>query len=246
MLAVLTSASYDVRILPAFVEHYARLGAEVVFVMVLELTEGLFDETERVGLRCKLPVQCYKAAARWQKSKLEGENKNELRRQVRLTPQDWYVPADLDEFIRFDESLPTLIEKMSTGEFGYAKGTFVDRTTVDGTLTEYNQNIPISEQYPRQSRIGYEVTGMTDTKVVLARGHLAVSSGHHCIVDESYKKYPKDFSIDHYAWRMGRLEALQRRLVNYRALGIKCDGLIRMLDYIEDNEGKVAPCPSTT
>jgi len=246
MLTVLTSASYDVEILPAFAQHYARLGVESIHISVLELVPGLMRRTNYISTLCPIPVKIYPASKQWVRTKLEAQNKGELRAKVGLTKADWYVPADLDEFIDFEIPIPELINEMlgdnpkdSRSGYGYAKGTFCDRVSHDGLLTAYNPQIPIWKQYSRKTNITRDIMKSNDKKVVLARGHLDVCSGHHHIFDESYKKYPKDFTIDHFAWRQGRLEVLQRRLENYTKLGIKCDSLNRIIDYLTTMHIKV-------
>lgn len=240
MLVVLTSASYCVEILPAFAKHYASLGAETIYISVLELVPGLLDKTNEVASRCAIPVRVYPASARWQKTKLEAQNKSELRIRVGLKMADWYVPADLDEFIDFKRPILEVADEMTSGGYGYATGTFSDRVSEDGSLSIYDPSKSLWDQYPRRAPVTKDLMQSKDMKVVLARGHLAVCSGHHFIVDESYKKYPTDFTIDHFAWRAGRREAMQRRLENYTKLGIKCEPLNRILDHLTENNGKLS------
>jgi len=239
MFVVLTSASYCVEILPAFVKHYSALGAEAVYISVLELVPGLLDRTTQVAESCPIPVKVYPASQRWQKTKLEAQNKSELRIMVGLKMMDWYVPADLDEFIDFKKPIPEVAMDLTAGGYGYAMGTFSDRVSEDGSLSSYDPEKSLWDQYPRRVPVTKDLMQSKDMKVVLAQGHLAVCSGHHFIVDESYKKYPTDFTINHFAWRAGRREALQRRLDNYNKLGIKCESLNRILDHLAANNGKL-------
>lgn len=236
MLAVLTSASYDVAILPAFAKFYHGLGADCIFISVLELVPGLYEKTKEVSQSCPIPIHVRPASDRWRLTGLEAQNKSELRSVARLTQHDWYVPADLDEFINFDDMIPNVIAKLNAGGFGYAMGTFRDRFSPDGSLTEYDPSKSLLEQYPIITYVTRDIMGTNDRKVVLASGHLAVLSGHHYIADEYYKKYPKDFYIDHFAWRKGRLEAMKRRLNNYTKWKIDCSPLTRMIEYLSEKQ----------
>jgi hypothetical protein len=240
MIAVLTSVSYDATILPAFVKYYAGLGAEVVFVTVLELKPNLLEETKSIATGMPIPVHIYPANERWVRTQLESQNKNELRAQIGLRQTDWYVPADLDEFIDFQLPLRDTIAQLQKGNYGYAMGTLIDRMSSDGTLTEYDPSKSLWEQYPLKEHITRDIMQSNHRKVVLARGHLAVSSGHHLIVDESHKKFPQEFMINHFAWRAGRREALQRRFDNYSRLGIVSASLNRMLTHLAANEGRIS------
>lgn len=240
MIAVLTSVSYDAAIIPAFVKYYASLGAEAVFVTVLELKPNLLEEAKGIAASMTTPVHVYPANERWVRTQLESQNKNELRAMIGLRQTDWYVPADLDEFIDFELPLRDTIAQLQKGNYGYAMGELVDRVSSDGTLSEYDPSKSLWEQYPLKEHITRDIMKSNHRKVVLARGHLAVSSGHHMIVDESHKKFPQELAINHFAWRAGRREALKRRFDNYCRLGIVSDSLNRMLEHLVTNNGKLS------
>lgn len=241
MRIVLTSASYDVAILPEFVRHYAKLGMESIHVAVLELKPGLMQEVRDVGATCCLPVHVHPAHPRWVTTKLEAQNKDELRLRLFLKPDDWYIPADLDEFVDFGESVPSLLSRMQG--HGYAMGGFIDRVSADGSISQYDPTLSIWDQYPVETHITRDVMRIDHRKVVLARGHLGVSSGHHRIRQEEHRCLPAEFPIHHFAWRAGRMEALLARKQNYERLGIDCAPLVRIMDYVAMNRGKLLAQP---
>jgi hypothetical protein len=239
VIVVLTCLTYDAAILPQFVEHYARLGADAVHVAVLELTEGVLEKAQSLTSNSSMPVMYHKVGQRWQDSRIEGVVKTELRSSLKMLRSDWYVPADLDEFVDFDCDLPNLARQCVSSD--YVMGQFIDRVSMYGELTEYDPTRNIEDQYPIPCSIVRDLMGLDDRKVVFCRGCYSVSAGHHRIIDESRKKFEREFRIDHYAWRKGKIEQLKARVDNYRHLHDKGNfaPFERFFRHIKNNDGRL-------
>lgn len=206
MIVVLTSLTHDAALLPQFVEHYFQLGAEQIHCSVLELVPNLRRRAiDLVGEQ----VVFHDARAAAQENRIEGWSKHFLRVDLGLDLDDWYVPADIDEFVDFGANLHELTASMQAED--YAMGRFVDRVATSGKLTKFDRKLSLAEQYPRRTSLTRELLKLDDRKVVLCRGGFSVGPGHHRMVDESRRRSEREFDIDHYAWREGRIAALERR-----------------------------------
>ena len=60
-------------------------------------------------------------------------NEEEVRRAV-AGPDDWVVPADLDELNQYPLPLPELVRLLAAGGYTHVTGTLVDRLAADGAL----------------------------------------------------------------------------------------------------------------
>lgn len=216
MIAVVTSCSYDAAILPHFLRHYEP-HADLVFVAVNELVPGVRRDVEERARPWGSWVRIIEASDRWRRTGIEGNNKEESRRLIGLTASDWMVPADLDEFHRFPARAADMADEASREGWEWAAGWFVDRVAASGLLEPMTDGIPLSEQYPLELRVTRDVVLGAAEKVVLVRGDVPVTSGHHTPRRFTRPRRPEKIPIDHYKWRAGLLEALERRVRIYES-----------------------------
>ena len=242
-IRVLTALSYSAEFLPQFAEHYAAAGAESIECTVLELVEGVEARALELTRGASIPVNFHPATKHWQETKIEGINKAELMASLGVDHVDATVFADLDEFHNFERPLPALIADMNASGYRYAMGRFVDRISESGELTAFDPKCRLDSQYPRGAHITRDICQIDDRKVVLALGHWTqtrVTSGHHRMIDESLPKYPHEFTIAHYAWYAGRLEAIERRVKNYEIVknGQGYMPAVRLFKHLAQNGGR--------
>ena len=56
MLIVATSLAYSAELLPQFAEHYRRLGADRIGLLILTRTPAIIDTTIQLARHCALPI----------------------------------------------------------------------------------------------------------------------------------------------------------------------------------------------
>lgn len=128
---------------------------------------------------------------------ISGYRDNELLlhfRDTYLNLNDWYIPADLDEFHWF----PGLANFGSLlGNFDYIRSKFVDRIALDGKIREINMEKTLDSQFPLAGNITEKLCGGCLDKVVLARKSVDTNSGHHYCAGR-----PAMFSLvtHHFKW----------------------------------------------
>lgn len=239
-LRVLTSISYDAKLLPHFVAHYRALGVEAFAIAVHEQRPGLRGEIEELARPLGAGIELLPVSERQQRTGVEGWNKEELRQRIAM-PGDWLIPADLDEFIQFPAPLPQLIAQMEESGTTHVMGEFRDRIASDGRLTETTAEPALWEQYPLECDFSARLVRCLCTKVVLCRGDCALGSGHHFVTNGARALRGPGVVVHHFKWRAGLLEALARRVEIYRRERVSWVGESeRVLAYFA-RHGRIVP-----
>ena len=237
---VLTSVSYDCALLPHFVGYYRGLGVEAFAVTVHEQVPEVWRQTARTAAALGGEIALLPASAWQQRTGVEGANKEDLRQRV-ARPEDWLIPADLDEFIQFPTPLPELIAEMNHSGADYLTGRFRDRIARDGQLAPMKDQPTLWEQYPLECEFSARLVQCLCTKVVLCRGNCALGSGHHFVVSAARELTGRSAAVHHFKWRAGLLEALRRRAEIPRREGVPWAGESeRVLAYFA-REGRIVP-----
>jgi hypothetical protein len=239
MLIVASSLVYSAELLPQFAEHYRRLGADRIGLLILTRTPAIIDTTIQLARHCALPID-FIAPQQFDPAIDAPETypPSQVQLYYRLGPEDWVIPADLDEFLSVD--LEQFDQMRATSDYGY--GSLIDRVAADGTLRAFDASESLAMQYPLSAPISPEL-GFFCRKVTAFRGNLRVNAGHHTVLRDECRRSPIDLTINHYCWRAGRIEALEAR---YRHLD-KCNARydrqpwIRLLRQLRRSNGIVWP-----
>lgn len=242
MICVLTSMAYAPELLPQFADHYYQLEVDEIHCLVHGPKADEVLERAQALVSAK-SITFHQTNARWRNSPIEAINKDELRLKLRLNQSDWYIPADLDEFVSFYPvekalAVEALTAVMTERNYQYSSGKFIDKVSATGELTVFDPKQSLQSQYPQTTHITRDIMKLDDKKVVLCRGSRAVSSGHHRIVDGTLKEWPELFTIDHYAWRSTRLTMLDQRYANYPP-GVLHEPLERLKTHLNSNQGRL-------
>lgn len=240
MIHVITCISYDADLLPHFVEYYRSLGIDSFIVAVDERSEGILARTQEIAATLPARIQIVPASERQRLTGLEGNNKEETRARF-IAPEDWIIPADLDEFIRFPAPVADLVQEMIEADATFIMGYFVDRTAVNGILAQTERTPSIWEQYPLEGPVSELLVACWCHKIILCRGDCELSSGHHNVIRPTRPLFSRQGTIYHFKWRAGILEAVKRRLDLYKKAGIgPYTDSERIIEYFEKN-GRLIP-----
>jgi hypothetical protein len=240
MLTVVTIISYDNTLLKHFVNYYHSLGVESFIIAIDERTPTIWSSTQEIAATIPVQIKLVPASERQRLTGLEKNNKEEIREKY-LSRDDWFIPADLDEFIQFPASIPQLINEMVKEGATFINGAFSDRLSSTGVLTQTEESPSIWEQYPLEAEVSAKLVRCWCTKVTLARGDCILTSGHHNVIAPCKPLVARKCTIHHFKWRHGLKEALERRIVTYKAQKIaNYSESEHIISYLKKNE-RIAP-----
>ena len=209
-------------------------------IAIDERVPGIWKKTEEIAATLDAHIELVPASARQQSTGVEGANKEEARKS-HVAPEDWIIPADLDEFIQFPAPLPTLIGEMTASGTTFIMGKFCDRIAQDGALAPTLAEPSIWEQYPLACRVSEMLVICNDHKVTLCRGDCELTSGHHNVIRPSRPLVSRRSVVHHFKWRQGLLEALKRRVETYKRAGfLAFPESERIIEYL-DATGRIIP-----
>jgi hypothetical protein len=205
-------------------------------ISIHELLPGILEQTTRVASELDANIQLVEVSCRQKETSIEANNKEEIREKY-VAPNDWIIPADLDEFIHFPAPVPELISEMEAVKATHIMGHFSDRISADGHLTPTTETPSIWEQYPLQCNVSKSLVKCWTHKVVLARGDCVLASGHHDVISPKKRLETRSAKVHHFKWRAGLPEALARRIKIYKRQNFPCIAeSTRILNYLEKHK----------
>lgn len=205
-------------LLPHFYRHYSSRGVRW-FLFGIHRGESnscwnRVRELNTLGLQVEV-VASYSGGIDGQK---EGESLEALR--LRVPPDQWYIPADLDEFHTFGElPFPEVVEACQWQGADYVASRLCDRISEDGRIPlRIDPEIPITEQFPRQADISGGILKACVDKVCVARQCVQVNSGHHHAVGPHKPLSSKGLTY-HFKWFGDLYAKEQEKFESYRSKG---------------------------
>lgn len=134
-------------------------------------------------------------------------------------PDTWYVIADQDELHRYPCDLQTLIEYCEVNGYDYVEGCLLDRLAEEGRLASVSDHEPMWTQYPHAGFVSQPLFGVCPKKVVLAKGHVALTWGQHG-VRSGEGAPPEDvlIPVHHFKWTADVVDREQERSDLYQML----------------------------
>ena len=234
-LKLFTSVYDDVRLLPHFLRHYSDAGVDHFYILTApefesdikalssgyHVTTGVRDDLHRVAVSDTDTI--------WEmRNQYQGED-------------EWVVLVDLDEFVDFEDSIPSIIASAEVEDANVVRGVMYDRFSADGKVVDFDPALDLPSQYPVRSRFIRDVMDGCDYKAVLVKEHLegGKESGHHFMIGERIAS--TSLVMDHYRWAGKSLELLRERTRLARDLGkhwwVQYD---RALQHYESHGGRFA------
>jgi hypothetical protein len=216
MIIATVAIVHDYALLRYYLQHYRICGVERFFIACDS------DDLDASGaltafLGSQIDVVQLSLSRRFRRSRIVGATEEDIRRQV-ATPQDWVVPADLDEFNQFPLALADLAADLDAGGFTHVTGHLADRLAPEGHLARlepFDNQIPIWDQYPLVADATSCIVEGTTEKVLLSRGDLPLWLGHHRLGDNAPNRpHPYVGEAHHFKWRDGLEATVEWRLAN--------------------------------
>lgn len=126
----------------------------------------------------------------------DNEQLNEFRR-IHLSNNDWYIPADLDEYY-WSPGLSDF--RCLTGNWDYIPAKFVDRVSANGEIPSRIGSTTLDDQFPLGGSIIRDLCGRgCEDKVCMARGNIPMASGHHFVASPAIQS-PFTVQCHHFKW----------------------------------------------
>ncbi len=203
MILAITGILHACDLLPYYLDHYRQLGVER-FVIACNPDQGGGELGRQ--LSAQADVETLPLPRTFRRSNLVGMVEEETRLRV-AGPDDWVIPADLDELNQYPDDLPEIVRAMEHDGYTHLVGELRDRLADGGELTSllpFSRGVPIWHQYPLEGSVTSQLARGSVEKVLLSRGDLGWTVGHHRMrPTPMLKAYPKMGTAYHFKWREG-------------------------------------------
>src|SRR5581483_11615442 len=227
----------SIQLLPHFLTHYTRIGFTRFHIGVYRYEENpLFSQ---IKTHCSTYDYTIEPGVM---GEFTGGADSEIADRLRSThvkPSDWYGIADLDEFFEISPfpSLAALIDACRAVGARAVVSELYDRIAADGSIPAALTDQPLEKQFPLGCLITKNIAGGFIRKIILARGDVPVTSGHHSTKAKALRLSGK---VHHYKWHGDLVERLQRRAAIYKRLGLPwAPESERILNYLAENNGRI-------
>lgn len=236
-LPVIFSVIDNADLLPHFVRHYLDQGATEFIACVhpsLPLAHGqkVSQIMDEVGGRVHLmPEERFNG-------QIDSQFQDAIRRKC-ISPTDWYIIADLDELHEIPfMSLAEAVRRADEDGATVIAGEFRDRVTQTGTLPpSISDIVPIHLQFPMTARVTQAITMGMPSKVLAARGDIAIESGHH---RHKGVAWTGRGWANHYKWWGPLLQKAKDRASSYKAQGLHWSNESELLvRHLTENDGNL-------
>jgi hypothetical protein len=182
----------DGRLLPHFLKHYQKFGITEFHVAVPKHLADFVESASR-GYNVRQYNDLDVAD-----SFLGGSSAVTRMRNLFQSPDEWGVIVDLDELVEFPEPVSQIISKCEAEGANVARGIMLDRFSVDGQPTAFDDHSDLPSLFPIKARFIREIMHGCDIKGVIVKGHLESAEAHHLFRTE--KPFSSVFEIAHYKW----------------------------------------------
>ena len=216
MIVAIVAIVHNYDLLPYYLQHYRRLGVQR---FIISCDPGRLDPSDglRRALSAQSDIEVVDLPGGFRRSNLVGMINEEVRSRS-VTAGDWVIPADLDELNQYPAPLDDLVEQMLQSGSTYVAGRLRDRLAAGGLLTElapFEEGLTIWAQYPLEADVTARIAEGQTEKVLLFRGDLPLSVGHHRLRDGTLSKAFEARGVaHHFKWRAGLDRVLAWRIEN--------------------------------
>ena len=189
-----------------WIEHYTPT---VTYLGALIVAEKDDDTGELEALCRKMDVYYKLFSARFS----PGSSMSAMRGLIDQIEADWLVQVDSDEFLYEIKDLRGIVERMAGEGADYAVAWMADRLAFGGRLLGVEHLGSVAEleaAFPVRASITQDLARGCPYKVCLSRWPF--TGAIHCPGRDLHKKSGKRLTLEHFKWREGLLERLQKRI----------------------------------
>jgi GR25 family glycosyltransferase involved in LPS biosynthesis len=197
---VVCSIDFDEAYINHFIDYYTNQGVDEIW-MTLHSKKPI-DPEYYISKYQKDKVKLFFMFGNWS-AEIAMKHKRKLMNIFKLNDNDWVVYADIDEHVKCGNgnTIRQKIYQMKKLEKNCCSGEFVDRVSMDGSLSKINSDKTLDEQFPIKKQIANDITGCYIYKMPIVKANLWVNAGHHEIIDIHKKQTRMDdevLQIHHY------------------------------------------------
>jgi hypothetical protein len=219
-------------LLPFYLRYYTRLGATQFVVAlwngernpVYEVIRSYTDWPIEIRTSIECLIKDY-----------NGPDESNGLNRIRTEFNDrfpWYCLADLDEFCRFNGTMPEVAAAAEKEGYEAVHGVFYDRFALKG-YPPIRQDTTLDETFPMMAD-ATRLLGANHNKIPLSRSDVEVESGHHFTKG---KTWWNQVEVHHFKWTDGLVGRLRERDMFFTAQGLPWSGESRkFLQAVEDDD----------
>lgn len=232
--------------LPQLVAHYRGIGVER-FLLTLQLEPGTPEalaEASRERFRqvlAGLDIDEPQFLEQAFDARTIIRHQRDLQ-QEHVTPEDWIVWCDSDEFQVYPQPLPSLAAWCDARGVDFLRGLLIDRVAADCRLAPFSPERPVWETYPTACNVTRHLGGGDLRKVTMTRGDVVVGGGKHSLADPASRRTIAGWvQVHHFKWDATVIERLQFRVrPEWKAKCAWWPESQRLLDYFAAHGGGFA------
>lgn len=243
MIRAIVGIVHAYNLLPYYLSHYRELGVNRFTIACHPDDLNPTGELRRM-LASQPDIDVVDIPRGFQRSHLVGMIEEEVRSRVALD-DDWVIPADLDELNQYPVRLRALVRQMEEDGFTHLAGELRDRLAPKGVLARllpFDEGISIWEQYPLAANVTARIAGGMIEKVLLSRGDLAWSIGHHRMRDSPVlRPFGLTGVAHHFKWRDGLAQRLAWRVDNEKRAKVPWSKESVLLSNYLQEHGRIVP-----
>ncbi|KAK9814602.1 hypothetical protein WJX72_008504 [[Myrmecia] bisecta] len=183
----LLAADYEgAGLLPHFLDHYIKLGIKRDHMLLIVNHNPSHTDVPHGSLATLTRIlDSYGIDYTHWLGQYSADAHLKLKLQVlqRAPVQDWIIIVDSDEFHDFGtRTAAEFLQQADAQGANWVKGLFVDRVSLNGSLTAIKPRPSIWEQYPLSCDIAWRLAHAEPLKVAAFKGYLRSGVGNHGII----------------------------------------------------------------
>ncbi len=200
-VSLVTTVGLDPILLHHFIKHYKSIGVDNFYVVVWGDSDRVkYDEIVEVldnhGLEVYEDLRDIES----------GDNQFLTDTYNRITstkPNDWWIVADLDEFVIFPKPLKQFIDEIDTD---FVHGLMLDRIGEDGEISDLKYDDNIWEIFPNVGIVNHFVRGNTLSWCGLIKGEINLMPGQHDLINKKPLTKKMTAQVHNFTWKRSDIE----------------------------------------
>jgi tetratricopeptide repeat protein len=241
IFAVVSVRNGGLELLPHWLEHYTKLGADELLVGVFEdVGQSVHAELDRLRQRWR-----FRTFPQYWGSAVEAEHYSQRQTGLRLAgalPETWILHTDLDELQVYPAPPRQVADEAGRKGIKVIGGLLCDRVAADGALPMVTPVPSIWEQFPVDCGMTRQITRGKREKVMMARFSVQVSVGHHVAFNE-WSAAPigsaADYRVAHFKWHGDLIDRLRWGMARPNSSPIWKGETKALIDWLDMNGGRI-------